>query len=88
MKMNLMPETHPHPPPPLLPPPQSWPQVPSFSLSFSPTSVTSQNSQLGSAGVLGEGLVVWLFLGDGGGVGIMNEWIKELKTEVKVLINR
>ena len=37
---------------------------------------------------MGEGLVVWLFLGDGGGVGIMNEWIKELKTEVKVLINR
>lgn len=87
MEMNLMLKTYPHPLPPLLPPPQSWPQLPSFPLSFSSTSVTSQNSQLGSSGALGGVLVVCLVLCDEGGVGIMNEWIKELKREVKVLIN-
>lgn len=72
---------HTRPPPSLL---QSWPQLPTFSLS--PISVTSLNSQLWSSGFWGVfHLVGWLC--DGGGVGIMTEWIKELKREVNMLIN-
>lgn len=89
MKTNLMLESLTHPPLCCcsISWPQSWPQLPPFSLS-SPTSVTSQKGQQWSSGFWGVFSLGWLVICEGGDVGIMNEWIKELKREVKVLTDQ